>query len=169
MISFLSGMAVAPKIKHRTETVAILAVFSAFIDIDHVLFSFPRAFHSVFLLLLIPTAGFLVASRYREEVKFRIQTGSILLFVMIFGHMAVDLFNEGVIKPLYPISNISVSSPEIYISTLKENWYVFTPESFLIGMNAVIVLSAYYAENFIYFLEEKNENIRQAAKDSLRL
>jgi len=161
-VSYLSGMAINPRLNHRPEEVLAVSILSVGIDIDHLLFSYPRAFHTVFIVLLLPSVLFYISYRYeRNSESIKYQTLSILLFVMLSAHLLVDLFFEGTIRPFYPVSSFELVAPQIEINAIRENWIVISSEGFLLTLNALVVSLGFFAEKFIYFFETQHETVEE--------
>ncbi|MFB6245410.1 MAG: metal-dependent hydrolase [Candidatus Nanohaloarchaea archaeon] len=165
VVSFLAGMSINPRLKHRIWDVAAVALAGVLIDIDHLLFSFPRAFHNVFVAVLLPLTLFYIAFRREDGVRY--QSLSLLLLVVLVGHMLVDLFNGGVIKPFYPVLGMEMMVQEFSINFIRDSWSIATSDSLLLAFNAVFVSLAYFAEDFIYLFEQKHEQVGEAVAESL--
>lgn len=169
VISFLAGMAVNTRLKFEPAVIAGLAASSVLIDLDHLVFMYPRALHTVWIAAMLPLAGFYTAYRYeRSSDSIKYQSVALVLMVMLLAHLTTDLFYEGSLRPFYPALNLLVEVPETWrLSFVQHNWELFTPESILMGLNAAIVAAVYYAENFIYFFEKRHENLKNAFTDTL--
>ena len=132
-VSYLSGMAVNPRLKHRPLDVLALSIISVGIDIDHLLFAYPRTFHNVFIVFFIPALLFYGAYRYeRNSDSIKFQSLSILLMTMLVAHIVVDLFSGGSLRPLIPLSSWELTAPVISISFIQETWTVASSEGFLL-------------------------------------
>ncbi|MDY6762006.1 MAG: metal-dependent hydrolase [Candidatus Nanohaloarchaea archaeon] len=173
VFAFIAGMAVNVRLDHRPLWVVLVAFSAVLIDIDHLLFlagalPYKRAFHSFLVVGLLPAALFYASYRYeRGSESIRYQSLSLLLFVMLTGHVVADLFNEGAVPLLYPLSSLLVTLPQgLEATVLQEGWHVVTPESVSLALYGAIIGAAYYTEELIYFFEQQHETVETAVKDA---
>jgi membrane-bound metal-dependent hydrolase YbcI (DUF457 family) len=168
VFAFIAGMAVNVRLRHRVLWVLGAAFSAVLIDVDHFLFAYPRAFHTVFVTWLLPALLFYVAYRYeRGRESIRLQSLVLLLFVMLNGHLVADLFNEGAIRLLYPVSRASISIPADLTVALNERWLLVSPEGVALTLYGMVIGLAYFAEEFIYFFERQHEGLEAAVRDAL--
>lgn len=169
VFGFIAGMAVNAKLKHRVFWVAIIAVGAVLIDVDHFIFAYPRTFHNVFITVLLPALLFAAAYRYergRDSIKY--QSLVILLFVMLNGHLVADMFGSD-LRLMYPLSTASFGVPDAWQLAINEGrWGIISPDGIAFAVYAGIIALAYYAEEFIYFVEKQNEPVAKAINDLFR-
>ncbi|MDY6769239.1 MAG: metal-dependent hydrolase [Candidatus Nanohaloarchaea archaeon] len=174
VFAFIAGMAVNVKLDHEPMWVAVVALSAVLIDIDHLLFlagvlPFPRTFHALLFTVAAPLLLFYAAYLYeRGTDSITYQSLSLLLLVMMIGHVTADLFNEGAIRLFYPFTGTAFTAPQVTVSVVKEGWHVVTPESIVLALYGGIIGLAYYAEEFIYFFEEKHETVGNAVRDAFK-
>ncbi len=170
VFGFIAGMAVNVRLKHRPVTVFGVALVSVLIDIDHLLFAYPRTFHSLFVIVPVSVAVFYSAYRYeRGTDRIMYQSLSLLLFVMLVGHVVADMFNEGGVKLLYPFVETTFTVPQWTLTVFQQGWAVVSPDGIALAVCGGIIALAYYTEQFIYFFENQHETLRQAIDDLSRV
>jgi lysylphosphatidylglycerol synthetase-like protein (DUF2156 family) len=168
VFAFIAGMAVNVKLRHKAGWVALVALAAVAIDIDHLMFAYQRAFHNVFVVVLLPLALFYVAYKYeRDKEQITYQSLSLLLLVMLVGHVVADFVAGGPIKLLYPLSSVDVALPGWWeLTVIRESWHIVAPEGVALALYGLVIGAAYYAEEFIYFVEEKHESVEEALRDA---
>lgn len=168
VFAFIAGMAVNVRLRHRVAWVIGAAFSAVLIDVDHFLFTYPRAFHTVFVTVLLPALLFYAAYRYeRKEDSIRLQSLVLLVFVMLNGHLVADLLNEGSIRLFYPVSQAAFSVPTDLTVMLNEQWLLVSPDGVALTLYGVIIGLAYFAEEFVYFFERQHEGLETAVRDAL--
>lgn len=166
VFSVIVGMAVF-RGKHKLSAVASLAFISIFIDADHFLGMTARGtFHNVFFVFLVPFMAFLVFYRYENRKSIKLQTYALLLMVMLAGHITADMFYGGGVKLLYLISDASFSAPDLSLFVSSQYSPFISRDGIALSIYALILLSAFFIEDFIYFFEEKHEKLRKAIKNA---
>lgn len=165
--AFIGGLAIGLHKKHKVKIIAILAFLAVLIDIDHFLSQSIKVFHNIFVVL-IPFALFLAFYYYekdRESIKY--QSYSLILLVMLLGHLIADTFYERGVRLFYPFSAHVFKSPEVFVNAGGLG-HIIAPEGISIAVYGLVIALAYFIEDFVYFFEKKHERIRSSLKDSLR-
>lgn len=170
VFAFIAGMAVNVKLDHRPMMVAGVALSAVLIDIDHLFFAYPRALHSLFVTALVPLLLFYAAYRYENGTdSIRYQSLSLLLFVMLIGHVVADLFNGGAIKLFYPLSTATFTAPSWTVTVFAPQWELVSPDGVALAIYGGIIALAYYAEEFIFLVEKKQEAFGKALRHLQRV
>lgn len=171
VFAFIAGMAINARIGHHTPLqVAAVAFLSILIDVDHVLFAYNRAFHTVFIAVLLPLLLFYTAYRYeRRTGGIRYQSLAILLLVMLVGHVIADMLNGGALQVLYPLSDVTIHIPSaLRLSFIQKNWYLLSPDGVALAVYGGVIAAAYYTEAFIERFEKSHEAMGAAVRSALR-
>ena len=169
IFSIIVGMALAPKIKHKIELVALAAFLSILIDIDHFLGFLTRGtFHNIFVFLFLPFLLFLIAFIYeRKKGAIILQTFFLLLLVMLSGHVVSDTFTEGKVALFYPFSTKEIgmiSEGSRLLDSLHPA--IIHKEGIGLAFYFLILAGAAFIEDFIYFFEKQHEKVSKALKDT---
>lgn len=170
VFAFIAGMAVNTKLDHRPFWVALVALSAVLIDVDHLIFAYTRTFHSLVFVVGVPALLFYAAyHREKESDSITYQSLAILLFVMLVGHVIADMFDGGTLRLFYPFLSAEFTVPaSVELNFLKANWFVSTRDGAAIAVYGAVIGLAYYAEEFIYFFEERHESAANALRDALR-
>ena len=139
--------------------------------------------HNIFVVALLPLAVFLFFFHYENKFfnkskrkSIKLQTYSLLLLVMLVGHVAADTFYEGEVKFFYPLSMKTIKAPNFTaaIDSLFPQFSYLMPypwakiistDGIALLVYAVIIMFGAFAEDFIYFFEKKHESFRRSLKD----
>ncbi len=186
IFSIIAGMAIGIHQKHKLNALFVLAFSAVIIDIDHIFGMEARGtLHNIFVVVFLPLAAFLFFFRYENRLfnksrrkSIKLQTYSLLLFVMLAGHVAADTFYEGEVKFFYPLSAKAVKAPNfaMTIDNLFPQLSYLTPypwakiistDGIALLVYAVIIMFGAFAEDFIYFFEKKHESFRRSLKDAI--
>ena len=184
VFSIIAGLAIIPRQKHKLNIVFMLAFSAVVIDIDHFFgFSARGTLHNIFITLFFPVALFLFFFHYEnrwfnksKKKSIKLQTYSLLLLVMLTGHIVADTFYHGGVKYFYPLSGKNYEMPSFELSVEKfvpqlsaltdYPWAnVITRDGIALSLYAIIIFLGLFAEGFIYFFEQKHERFRKALKD----
>ncbi len=184
VFSIIAGMAIGIHQKHKLNALFVLAFSAVIIDVDHLFGMEARGtLHNIFIVAILPLAAFLFFFHYENKFfnkskrkSIKLQTYSLLLFVMLAGHVAADLFYEGEVKLLYPFSTDTYKAPNFTttIDNLFPQFSYLTPYSWakIISTDgiallayAIIIMFGAFTEDFIYFFEKKHESFRRSLKN----
>ena len=147
ILAILACMAVGLHRKHGFRVIIAVSLIAVLIDVDHFIFGGRTLLHNIWFIALVPIILFFVAYWYEHRKKPRVikwQSYILLLLVVLVSHAMADLFQGG--KLMIP------NTPYPIIST--------TGVAFLIGF--VVILSAHFIEDFIYFVDKKHNSIKTA-------
>ena len=158
--------------KHKAFFVIGVAVAASLIDLDHLISIFYNPvnsiyfapFHNLFFVILFPLILFLI-SFYKEKGTSSIkwQSFSLILFVLLFGHLLADSFDHPVFL-LFPFSSESFFFPNTAL--VFSHIYPLITSFGLMSLIYFIVISlVLFVEDFIYFFEKKHERFSNAVKD----
>lgn len=160
----IAALAARVHIKHGIKTVLGLAFLTVLMDIDHYFGFIPRgSFHNIFLTLIIPLL--LIVWSFRSGTEYQRQV-SILLLLFLFSHTMLDMFTEGGVSLLYPITDQRYSI----------DFGIYTPEGFGLMTSQGIGLLIYSGMlSLAFFLEQidqemlkRKERFGKAMKKVLR-
>lgn len=188
VFSVIAGLAINIHQKHKLNVLIGIALLSVAIDADHFFgFEARGALHSAFVTFFLPIALFLFFYKYENRLfaqgyhrtkSIKYQTYALLLLVMLMGHIVGDLFYEGQVKFFYPFSNEEFSIPPIRMTVEQAipPLTTFTPypwgsivsrDGIALLLYAMILFSAAFIEDFIFFFERKGEGFRKSVRDSV--
>ncbi len=189
VFSVIAGLAINIHQKHKLNVLIGIALLAVAIDADHFFGLEARGtLHNVFVTFFLPIALFLFFYKYENSLfakgyhrtkSIKYQTYALLLLVMLMGHVVGDLFYEGGVKFLYPFSNEQFSIPPIRMTVEQviPPLTTFTPypwgnivsrDGIALSLYAMILFSAAFIEDFIFFFERKHESIRKSVRDSVQ-
>ena len=166
VFSIIVGLAIGLHIKHKFRIVAALAFLSVLVDVDHFLgLSARGTFHNIFFMFFIPVVLFLIFYAYEEKKSIKFQSYSLILLVMLMGHLVSDIMYGGGVKLFYPFSDVMYSAPA-YTVLVTSGFYspVISGDGIILLVYALILFSAVFAEDFIYFFEKKHEGVKKSLK-----
>ncbi len=188
VFSVIAGLAMNIHQKHKLNALVGIALLSIAIDIDHFFgFEARGTLHNMFITFFLPIALFLFfyhyenklfAQGYHRTKSIKYQTYALLLLVMLTGHVVGDLFYEGQVKYFYPFSSEEFSIPPIRMTVEQAipPLTTFTPypwgnivsrDGIALLIYAIILFSAAFIEDFIFFFERKRETLRKSIRDSV--
>ncbi|NOQ38242.1 hypothetical protein GQ472_05115 [archaeon] len=164
IFSIIVGLAIGIHRKHRISVLVMLAFLSILVDIDHFLgLSSRGTFHNVFFVFFVPLTLFLVFYVYEERKSIKFQTYSLILLVMLTGHLVSDMLRGGVVKLFYPFSSVSYSFPEYTVVATSDFFSpVVSSDGLILLVYSFILFSAVFIEDFIYHFEKKHESFKKA-------
>lgn len=167
IFSIIVGLAVGIHIKHRFRVLAGLAFVSVLVDIDHFLgLSSRGTFHNIFIMFLIPIILFFVAYAYENKESIKYQTYSLILLVMLMGHLVSDIMYGGAVKLFYPLSDTLYRAPEaVLLATTEFYSPIISGDGIILLIYGIILLSAVFVEDFIYIFEQKHKSMKKTLKE----
>ncbi|MBW6461626.1 MAG: metal-dependent hydrolase [DPANN group archaeon] len=170
VFSVIVGLAICLKRKHKISILIALASLSILVDIDHFFWFETRGtFHNIFFIFLIPLTLFAVSYIYENKKSIRLQTYSLLLFVMLTGHVITDMFYGGIVKIFYPLSTVSYSFPNYTILATSEFYSpIIAGDGLILLICSIILLSVIFIEDVIYHFEIKNESKKKALRSAFK-
>ncbi|MEA3229371.1 MAG: metal-dependent hydrolase [archaeon] len=166
--SIIVGLALGIHKKHKLKTLIAIAFLSILVDIDHFMGIASRgAFHNIFFVFFIPLGLFFIAYIYENRKSIKYQTYSLLLLVMLTGHLVSDWLYGGTVKLFYPFSTAIYSFPKYTLEATSQFYSpIISGDGIMLTVYALVLLSAVFIEDFIYFFETKHEQIKKALKDT---
>lgn len=168
LFPLMATMAARLHVKHGIETVIGLALLSMLLDVDH-LFGVTRAtFHNIFVTLLIPLIIVFIAFRYEKKGDYY-KTLSLALLLVVFSHPILDMFTEGGVAWLYPLSN-TYFAPQVNLSMAirgVEAPLVTTASLGLLIYFGMLML-VLFLEDFTRVAKHDRSTLR-AAEDTIKL
>ena len=170
VFSVIVGLAICLRRKHKISILIILASLSVLIDIDHFFWLETRGtFHNIFFVLFIPLILFAISYMYENKKSIRLQTYSLLIFIMLAGHVVSDMFYGGAVKLFYPLSNVSYIFPDYAVQATSEFYSpIIAGDGLILLIYAIILLSVILMEDFIYHFEIKDESAKKALSSVLK-
>ena len=164
IFSIIVGLAIGIHRKHRISVLVALAFLSILVDVDHFFGLGSRGtFHNVFFVFFVPLTLFFVFYVYEDRKSIKLQTYSLILLVMLTGHLVSDMLYGGVVKLFYPFSGVSYSFPEYAILATSEFYSpIVSSDGLILLAYSLILFSAVFIEGFIYHFEKKHESVKKA-------
>ena len=164
IFSIIVGLSINTRITHKLRTLIAIAFLSILVDIDHFMGAGSRGtFHNIFFVLFLPFLMLLIFYVYENKKSIKLQTYSLLLLVMLTGHVVGDMMVGGTVKLLYPFSNTMYAFPQHTILATSEFYSpVVSGDGLMLLVYSAILLSATFIEDFIYFFEKKHEQVKTA-------
>lgn len=168
--SFLIGIFIGFHSKHRLVVITCLSSILGLIDLD-VFFSLYktdgiRVFHNVYVFATIPLLAFLIAYVAENLLQTKStfwQRSTLTLFVMMLGHMFLDLADGASLSLQYPLDSTSYVLSEGLGFTVNE-YVSFTPEQSLLFVLIIIITFVHILETAIFNgVEGKTERRRASA------
>jgi hypothetical protein len=150
--------------KHRLVTVLGLAVAAVLIDMDVFFGSLHRAlFHNIFVTVAFPLVLVFLSFRYGLE---RHRQTSIALLIVLSSHLILDLFSEGIVYMLYPLSlqGFSLAS----VSMLPGYGYFLSTSSIGLLIYFAMLSGCFFLEDIDFFILKKHLSFRYALKYALK-
>jgi len=87
--------------RHGLLTILPLGIISVLIDIDHFIGVSRATFHNIFFTFFFPLVVIILAFKHGNRFQ---REFSLLLMIFLFSHIVADLFMEGTVYLLYPLS-----------------------------------------------------------------
>ena len=165
--SIIVGLAIGIHVKHKFRVLVALAFLSILVDVDHFMGIGSRGtFHNVFFVFLIPLMLFVISYVYEERKSIKYQTYSLILLVMLTGHLVGDMLYGSAVKLFYPFSNTLYTFPEYTILATTEFYSpIVSADGLMLLVYSLILCSAIFVEDVIYLFEKKHKTLRNAFRD----
>jgi len=124
-------LGVKVKIKHKLIVAFFLAFLAILPDVDIMIGVHRATFHNIFVTLLLPLAGVVLAFKYDKPPDFFWRKISILTLAFLISHPIIDLFTPDIfihekisenpgVKLLYPLSNEYFRIPTIPLTVFSD-------------------------------------------------
>lgn len=172
VLAIIACMAVGLHRKHGLRIIVLISFFAVLIDIDHFIFAGQKYLHNIWLIAIIPIILFFIAYWYEHKQKkrsIRWQTYSLLLLVVMISHAVADYFSSEGLMLFYPFSKAVIMIPSWLAMQLPNTPYaIISQASIALLIGFVVILLAHFIEDFIYFVEKKQEPVKTAIKDIKR-
>lgn len=167
IFALIGGLALNLHRKHKIELIVGLAFLSILIDADHFWGLIARGtFHNLFFVIGVPFVLFLAFYAYeKKKSSIKLQTAALLLMVMLFSHVIADTFIEGKVLFFYPLSDTGYGMLNYQIQFLESiHPAIINVEGIALAVYFVILMSALFIEDFIYFFEKQHMKLKAAFK-----
>jgi len=164
IFSIIVGLAIGMHRKHKISILVMLAFLSILVDVDHFLgLSSRGTFHNVFFVFFVPILLFFIFYAYEERKSIKLQTYSLILLVMLTGHLVSDMLHGSAVKLFYPFSNTLYTFPQYTILATSDFFSpIVSGDGLMLLVYSLILLSAVFVEDFIYHFEKKHESVKKA-------
>jgi membrane-bound metal-dependent hydrolase YbcI (DUF457 family) len=165
LFPLIAMLAARIRLSHGLVTVLGISAAAVLIDVDHYFGFVPRGtFHNVFVTVLLPVTLLALSFRYGVERHRQI---SIALLLVMTSHVMLDMFSEGAVYLLYPLSMQQFSLAAFYLMT-AEGYYVVTSSSIGLLIYFCIIGMCFFLEDIDLFLVRKHVQFRYALKYAFR-
>ena len=166
VFSIIVGLAIGVHIKHKFRILVALAFLSVLVDVDHFFgLSARGTFHNIFFMFFIPGILFLIFYVHEDKKSIKLQSYSLILLVMLMGHMVSDMMYGGSVMLFYPFSQAMYGVPT-YEVLATSGFYspIVTGNGLVLMTYTLILLSVVFLEDFIYFFEKRHKSMKKALR-----
>lgn len=161
----IAASAARVHVRHGIPTLLLMAFLAALIDIDHFIGITRGTLHNLFVVLLLPAVLLILAFRYGKEYHRQI---SIMLLLFLFSHVILDMFQEGSVALLYPLTTAKFSIMFSVAAPTAAGGLLISSASIGLLIYFGMIAFCFFLEEIDSFMLRKHEGFRKAFKDAAR-
>jgi hypothetical protein len=162
LFPMMAVLAARVHLRHGLLTILPLGLIAVLIDADHFIGT-AGMLHNIFFTLVIPLVIIVLAFRYGNHYQ---REFSILLLIFLFSHTVADLFMEGQVALLYPLTDATFSLAGFTVAIGSFTLVSSTSIGFAIYF--LMLLGIFFLEEMERFLDRTHRNVRRAFSMALR-